>query len=173
LISKTIVTDFNRDDSTEDLWNLHSKLLLEYASVEKEIDQCDRIERVHRTYYFFDLKMKLARRMLLHCHLCPRYCRVNRVRGELGWCKLRGNFHISSAFLHTGEEPELVPSGTIFTIGCNLRCIHYQNLTISQQTKSGIEITPLEMAKIVERLVDAGGRKTNMVGDDPTPWLYN
>jgi len=72
-----------------------------------------------------------------------------------------------------GEEPELVPSGTIFTIGCNLRCVHCQNWTISQQYEAGVRTSPSQMVSVVDRLVDAGCRNVNMVGGEPTPWVCN
>jgi putative pyruvate formate lyase activating enzyme len=74
-----------------------------------------------------------------------------------------------------GEEPELVPSGTVFTGGCTISCIHCQNWDISQWESSGASVTPELMAVQVKTLVDKGCRNLNMVGGDPTPvtwqWL--
>jgi putative pyruvate formate lyase activating enzyme len=70
-----------------------------------------------------------------------------------------------------GEEPELVPSGTIFTMGCTIRCRHCQNWTISQWKEPGTECVPKEMARDVERLRVSGCRNVNLVGGEPTPWL--
>ena len=70
-----------------------------------------------------------------------------------------------------GEEPELVPSGTIFTLGCTLRCLHCQNWTISQWYEKGEIFSPKQLAKSVESLRRGGCRNVNLVGGEPTPWL--
>ena len=74
--------------------------------------------------------------MLKECKLCPRQCRVNRLKGELGFCKAGEQLVVSSVFPHFGEEAPLVGnkgSGTIFLTHCNLRCIFCQNHDISHQ----------------------------------------
>jgi putative pyruvate formate lyase activating enzyme len=78
---------------------------------------------------------------------------------------------VSSIFEHVGEEPELVPSGTIFTMGCTMRCRHCQNWTISQWMEPGTTYKPREMAREVENLRLSGSRNANLVGGEPTPWL--
>ena len=78
---------------------------------------------------------------------------------------------VSTFFQHMGEEPELVPSGTIFTIGCTIRCLHCQNWSISQMHEQGKRYSYRDAAKIVERLRTDGCRNINLVGGDPTPWL--
>jgi len=70
-----------------------------------------------------------------------------------------------------GEEPELVPSGTIFTLGCTLRCLHCQNWTISRWIEKGDIFSPRQLARSVERLRRGGCRNVNLVGGEPTPWL--
>jgi putative pyruvate formate lyase activating enzyme len=70
-----------------------------------------------------------------------------------------------------GEEPELVPSGTIFTMGCTIRCRHCQNWTISQWIESGTRCMPQDLAIEVEQLRHDGCRNANLVGGEPTPWL--
>lgn len=173
LIAKTLSTHYEEDDSLQDLWLLHDALLKSFTSLKKRIDD-ERIP-LHTSSQpkqsFLDLKLELANRLLANCHLCIRVCGVNRVNGELGWCRSDTNFPVSSIFVHTGEEPELVPSGTIFTIGCNLRCIYCQNWAISQRIETGKTYTPGMMANAVEKLRKNGCRNLNMVGGDPTPWL--
>ena len=69
------------------------------------------------------------------CELCPRRCRVDRLRGELGKCRIGYRAMVSSYGPHFGEEVPLVGkrgSGTIFFTYCNLRCIFCQNYAISQ-----------------------------------------
>jgi len=173
-ILKTIPASFNPSDSTSGLWALHDELLEEYPGLEAEEDSGKRRSPITSSERsFLDLKAELAGRIVGRCHLCERRCGADRYTRADGWCQLGSDFHLSTAFLHMGEEPELVPSGTIFTIGCNLRCLHCQNWTISQRIEQGVEMSPLQMAKIVEQLSRQGCRNINMVGGEPTPWLYN
>jgi putative pyruvate formate lyase activating enzyme len=92
--------------------------------------------------------------------------------GGLGYCRCGNAIVVSSIFEHMGEEPELVPSGTVFTMGCTMRCRHCQNWTISQWVENGTEYTPQDLAKQVEQLRFNGCRNANLVGGEPTPWLW-
>jgi len=81
------------------------------------------------------------------CTLCPRNCRVDRGRGELGVCRTGRQALVSHALLHFGEEPILSGtadvrrdgwpgrgrsgSGTVFFAGCNLKCLFCQNYQLS------------------------------------------
>jgi len=73
--------------------------------------------------------------ILESCELCPRKCRVNRLKGEKGVCKSGKNLRVSNYGPHFGEEDPLVGtggSGTIFLTNCNLHCVYCQNYEISQ-----------------------------------------
>jgi putative pyruvate formate lyase activating enzyme len=73
---------------------------------------------------------------LVHCQCCPRHCGVNRLEGRTGFCRIGADAQISHAGLHSGEEPPISGtrgSGTIFFVGCNLRCVFCQNHQISQE----------------------------------------
>jgi len=120
---------------------------------------------------YLDLKIEIASRILEGCHLCTRRCGFNRLNGELGYCKCGTQITVSTMFEHMGEEPELVPSGTIFTLGCTLRCLHCQNWTISQWYEKGDIFSPERLARSVENLRKGGCRNVNLVGGEPTPWL--
>ncbi len=113
-----------------------------------------------------DLKIELVKRMNLNCELCERRCRVNKEEGEKGYCDVTEP-KISSEFLHMGEEPELVPSHTVFFAGCNFRCIFCQNYEISQLNQG--RYVPVE--KIAKKLDSSRGKNVNWVGGDPTPSL--
>ena len=68
------------------------------------------------------------------CTLCPRKCKVNRSKGQIGYCGIGDTALVSSAGPHFGEESVLVGSGgsgTIFFADCNLGCIFCQNFEIS------------------------------------------
>lgn len=79
--------------------------------------------------------------------------------------------NVSSIFVHLGEEPELVPSGTVFTMGCTMRCLHCQNWTISQWKEASREFTPKKLASEIANLRLGGCRNANLVGGEPTPWV--
>ncbi len=107
---------------------------------------------------------------LKECCLCPRRCGINRLEGELGYCKAGSELMVSSAFPHFGEEPPLVGyhgSGTIFLTHCNLRCIFCQNYDISHCGRGDL-ITPSTMANMMIRLQEMGCHNINFV----TPTHY-
>jgi len=114
-------------------------------------------------------KIKKTKEILLsileNCNLCPRDCKVNRLKNEKGFCKTGRFAIVSSYFLHFGEEPELVGrtgSGTIFFSNCNLGCIYCQNYTISHLGE-GEEINSFELAKIMLKLQKLKAENINFV----------
>lgn len=113
-----------------------------------------------------DLKVKLAKNMLSTCELCERRCRVNRLKKEEGHCKVLEP-KMSTEFLHWGEEPELVPSHTIFFTGCTFNCVFCQNHDISQNPQRGNVMSPRRIAEVIERRADSA-QNVNWVGGDPT-----
>jgi putative pyruvate formate lyase activating enzyme len=174
MIAKKLAANFLPEDSLEYLWILHSNLTLDYYTLETEIDtglkNLDELRTPEKSY--LDLKAEIARRIMGKCHLCVRRCGFNRLAGDLGlWCKSGTQITVSTIFEHMGEEPELVPSGTIFTLGCTLRCKHCQNWSISQWFEQGEIYSPKRLATSVEDLRRNGCRNANLVGGEPTPWL--
>jgi len=115
-------------------------------------------------------RIRLLKEFLQECHLCPRQCRINRLKGEVGYCEAGSELMISSAFPHFGEERPLVGyhgSGTIFLTHCNLRCVFCQNYDISHLGR-GEPITLSEMARAMLRLQELGCHNINFV----TPTHY-
>ncbi|MEM7817056.1 MAG: radical SAM protein [Candidatus Aenigmatarchaeota archaeon] len=111
-----------------------------------------------------EIKEKLFEN-LKNCTLCPRECKVNRLKEEEGFCKTTKFSKVSSYFLHFGEEPELVGScgsGTIFFSNCNLGCLYCQNYSISHLGE-GIELEPKGLAKIMLELQAQGAHNINFV----------
>jgi putative pyruvate formate lyase activating enzyme len=172
-LAKKLPAEFSAADSTETLWKLHDELITAYYELEKQADLRLKLVEDLRTPQksFLDLKIEIARRILGNCHFCARRCGVNRLEGKLGFCKCGTQIAVSSFFAHMGEEPELVPSGTIFTLGCTMRCLHCQNWTISQWMETCECYTPEKLAEVIERLRKEGCRNVNLVGGEPTPWL--
>jgi len=174
MIAKKLPAEFNKSDSLGQLWKEHAKRTCDSVMIEHEIDtgqKCFQDMSAPEKSYL-DLKIEIARRILQRCHFCSRRCGANRITGELGYCKCGNTIVVSSIFEHMGEEPELVPSGTIFTMGCTMRCRHCQNWTISQWMENGTEYKPEELAMEVEHLRFNGCRNANLVGGEPTPWLW-
>jgi len=111
-------------------------------------------------------RISAAYRLLESCCVCPRECRVNRLKDDkLGFCRSGLNPVISSVSAHHGEEPPLSGtkgSGTIFLTNCNLRCTYCQNYPISQMG-NGVERTPGELSCQMIWLQEQGCHNVNLV----------
>ena len=103
------------------------------------------------------------------CTLCPRACRVDRTKGELGYCRLPSDIVMDCALSHHGEEPPLSGTGgagTIFLASCNLGCVYCQNYQISHSAKGRL-LTVIELARIMIDLQKSGCHNVEPV--PPTP----
>ncbi|MCK4224898.1 MAG: radical SAM protein [candidate division Zixibacteria bacterium] len=114
-----------------------------------------------------DIKERIekAHALLENCVVCPRKCKVNRLKGETGFCGAGKNPKAASYNVHYGEEPPISGtkgSGTIFFSGCNLRCLYCQNFPISQM-RYGKEITTQELADVMLHLQSKGCHNINLV----------
>jgi len=162
----------------KDLWSIHERAKKEFAKLFKDIqeskDPWKEVPKEEPKQSFLDVKIELARRLSSPCHLCERRCGVNRLKGKIGTCRVKGiKPCVDTYFLHMGEESPLVPSGTIFYLGCNFRCVYCQNWTISQihGIPESFCITPKELAEIQDSLRLSGARNINHVGGEPTPHI--
>ncbi len=115
---------------------------------------------------------------IFDCRLCPRRCRVNRDKGEIGVCGIGALPVISNYSLHFGEEPCLSGyydynenrktqsyrsgSGTVFFSGCNLKCIFCQNYQISWQI-NGSPVSTEELASAFLSLQKRKALNINLV----------
>ena len=124
---------------------------------------------------------------LTRCECCPRRCEIDRLAGKTGFCKVGGDILLAHAGLHFGEEPPISGtrgSGTIFFVGCNLRCAFCQNWQISQEfevstrpkgerphecaarnevTGNHWKLSPAELADEMLRLQSEGAHNINFV----------
>jgi putative pyruvate formate lyase activating enzyme len=104
------------------------------------------------------------------CSICPRECGVNRLIGQIGFCKAGLLPMISSYHAHFGEEPPISGkngSGTIFFTHCSLRCVFCQNYPISQ-LDNGKEVSAEDLATMMLKLQIEGCHNINFV----TPTHY-
>jgi len=109
-----------------------------------------------------------ARRLngrLRACDICPRMCRVDRTKGEIGVCGIGARAIVASYGPHYGEEPPLVGrngSGTVFFSGCPLRCVFCQNYGISHLLE-GEEAAADRLASIFLAVQRTGCHNLNLV----------
>jgi putative pyruvate formate lyase activating enzyme len=99
------------------------------------------------------------------CTLCPRQCKVNRSKEQVGFCGIGDISMVSSVGPHFGEEGVLVGrggSGTIFFAGCNLGCVFCQNFDISHH-RDGRKMTIEKLAQAMLGLQDYGCSNINFV----------
>lgn len=172
LIAKKLSATFSKNDSLDKLWKEHNQLINKFYILEKELDTRQRLHAMANSKKsFLDLKIAIAMKILENCRFCHHKCGCNRHEGEIGYCRCGNQITVSTIFPHLGEEPELVPSGTIFTLGCTLRCLNCQNWTISQWIETGKIYSPRQLASEVKNLRKFGCKNINLVGGDPTSWL--
>jgi putative pyruvate formate lyase activating enzyme len=110
-------------------------------------------------------RIERALSLLESCEVCPHRCGVNRLKGELGFCKTGKNAIVDSYFPHSGEEKPIRGyrgSGTVFFSYCNMRCVYCQNYQISQLGE-GREVSPEELAERFLELQAMGCYNLNLV----------
>lgn len=169
LISRSISVDLKRDSSLAELWEKHNEAMESF----RERMEC--LRSMHdlpppASSSLLDLKVAIADKMLESCHFCGKRCGANRKKKQVGYCRIDAVSRYSAEFLHQGEEPELVPSHTIFFTGCNFTCVYCQNWDISQAPQSGGPILPDEFARIITLRRAYGSRNVNFV--TPTPHTH-
>lgn len=104
-------------------------------------------------------------RSLADCKLCPRHCGVNRLAGQVGYCRTGALPVVSSWGPHHGEESVISGisgSGTVFFAGCNLRCAYCQNYDISHRSR-GSEMPVSELGELFLKLQDMDCHNINLV----------
>ncbi len=108
------------------------------------------------------------------CVLCPRRCGALRTETEgRGVCGM-GTLPVAArAALHTGEEPCISGargSGTVFFLGCALRCAFCQNGAISgggaERAVQGHVLSVEALSDVFRRLEDQGAHNINLVTAD-------
>ena len=120
-----------------------------------------------------ELKAHIARRILKDCILCENRCRVDRTADIRGKCRVGERSFYASEFIHLGEEPEIVPSHTVFFTGCTFVCIYCQNWDIAHgpvaSNDGGYPANDTLISKIISRAHSV--RNLNLVGGNPDQHL--
>lgn len=105
------------------------------------------------------------------CNLCPRQCGVNRLAGELGYCKAPAVAMVAKTMRHFWEEPALAGSGgsgALFFGGCTLGCLYCQNRAISASAV-GTPMDSKQLRNAMEDLIAQGAENIDLV--TPTQYL--
>ena len=174
MVAKKVPAKWGAKSSLAALWTEHARCTGEFENLEIEADEGRGINKIPLPKQsYLDLKIAIGKRILRNCHFCSRKCGKDRTKKELGYCGCSNEMAVSSIFAHMGEEPELVPSGTIFTMGCTICCCHCQNWEISQWKAESAHYKPEEIAEEIDSLSLGGCRNANLVGGEPTPWLWH
>ena len=150
------------------LWETHDILSAEFKEKIKLIDvKPNEILNVEPNY--LGLKIHLSKLLQSPCRICERKCERERSKGEVGYCLVPNEGSIASAFLHFGEEPVLIPSGTIFFNGCTFRCVFCQNWDIAHTKYLSDNDIVKNLTAAEKTLARQGARNLNYVGGDPSP----
>ncbi len=107
----------------------------------------------------------------VNCELCPRKCYVNRMAGEVGYCRCPDTALVAKAMLHKWEEPALAGnggSGAVFFGGCTLGCKYCQNRAISA-APVGKKMNSAQLRTLFEDLIAQGAENIDLV--TPTHFL--
>lgn len=116
-----------------------------------------------------DLKIELARRVIVACRLCAHRCGVDRTAGEKGVCRLGAEAVVAEHFVHIAEEAPINPSLVLNLSGCGLRCrFCQQSALLDPATVAGEKLEPTLWPK----LQTSGARSLSFVGGNPDESLY-
>lgn len=152
-----------KGEGLEESLKIHSKLKKEFKKIFAE-SNIEILKEEPVKYSMLHLKRDLLTEMLKECKFCDRKCGVNRYETK-GFCKCSARSYYSSEFLHPGEEPELVPSHTIFFNRCTFACVFCQNYDIVYS--DDLPVDPKELAILIDIRYRQGSRNVNFVGGNP------
>lgn len=155
--------EVEKAESFEELLKIHSRIKREFRKFLHESEP-KILEEKPAKYSFLHLKRDLLREMLKNCNFCERRCGINRYE-KLGFCKCSEKSYYSSEFLHLGEEPELVPSHTIFFNRCTFACVFCQNYDIVYS--DDMFVNAEELGMLIDIRYRQGSRNVNFVGGNP------
>lgn len=100
------------------------------------------------------------------CQLCPRKCKVNRLKGEKGFCNSGVSYCIALIINHKGEEPILSKDKgicNIFFSHCNCQCVFCQNHKISNNLTKPKSLYHT-MDSIIDKISEILKTSNNIIG---------
>ncbi len=150
-------------ENFEELLKIHSKLKKDFKKILSD-STIEILKQEPSQYSLLHLKRDILKEMLKECNFCERRCGINRYKTK-GFCKCSDKSYYSSEFLHMGEEPELVPSHTIFFNRCTFACVFCQNYDIVYSDDQ--PVNPKELAMLIDIRYRQGSRNVNFVGGNP------
>jgi putative pyruvate formate lyase activating enzyme len=104
----------------------------------------------------------MNRDIMKECILCPRECKVDRTKGNKGYCKVSEELIVARAALHMWEEPCISGeegSGTVFFSGCSLGCVYCQNYNIA----NGMAGKPITVERLSDIFLELQEKKANNI----------
>lgn len=120
----------------------------------------------------------------VQCKLCAHRCIISN--NKRGFCKVRENKNgtlytlnygmISSQAIDPIEKKPLyhfypgTQAYSIGTIGCNFRCKHCQNWSISQQEISNVRTIDLSPLDVIKNVLNANAKTIAWTYNEPTIW---
>jgi pyruvate formate lyase activating enzyme len=120
----------------------------------------------------------------LECLLCPHHCRI--APNKMGICGVRQNRNgrlysliygqVSAMHVDPMEKKPLFhfhpgkPVLSLGSIGCNLRCLHCQNFSISQAKFGSAYLNPLRPEDVPQLARESGCHDVAFTYNEPTIW---
>ena len=120
----------------------------------------------------------------VECYLCPHHCRI--APNKMGICGVRQNRNgrlysliygqVSAMHVDPMEKKPLFhfhpsqPVLSLGSIGCNLRCQHCQNYSISQSRFGSTHLNPLRPEDVPQLAKESGCRNVAFTYNEPTIW---
>lgn len=120
----------------------------------------------------------------VECFLCPHHCRI--AHNKMGICGVRQNRNGGLYSLIYGQASAIhvdpmekkplfhfYPGESVLSlgsIGCNLRCLHCQNYTISQAKFGSAYLNSLRPEDVVRLAKESGCRAVAFTYNEPTIW---
>ncbi len=158
--------------SLEELLDVHKQLIQPfYETATPEVPEYYPRKEIS----LLELKALIARRMLSECTICENMCRVDRTNDNRGICRVGDKSFYASEFVHVGEEPEIVPSHTVFFTGCTFKCVYCQNWDIAQSEMAECDAGYAATESLTEQIVRRANsvRNLNLVGGNPDQHMAN
>jgi len=112
-----------------------------------------------------------ARSALANCRFCAHLCGVNRLAGEMGFCRAGAETRIFSAQMESGDELELIPTFAIALSGCDLRCDFCITGAESWNAGGGDDLDVEAVASQANGALEQGARSVMILGGEPTVHL--